>query len=221
MEREEFLSRLYKVRFSEKEIQQKNRIWMILCKYFLQRYINKNDAVLDIGSGRGEFINHIDCRVKYAVDLSEESARFLSAGIKYFKANAKDLSFLSDGSIDAVFLSNFAEHMGSKEDLIWFFMEAKRILRSSGKLILLGPNIRYAYKEYWDFFDHHIPLSHKAIIECLRAVGFKIDTVIPKFLPFTSKGIIPKSSFLVRLYLKIPFAWQVLGKQMFIVARKI
>jgi ubiquinone/menaquinone biosynthesis C-methylase UbiE len=177
--------------------------------------------VLDIGFGHGEFINNIDCKVKYAVDLNRESAKFLSAGIEFFQADAHSLPFIYDDSIDVVFISNFSEHLSSKEELIAVFLEIRRILRPSGKLLLLGPNIRYVYKEYWDFFDHHIPLSHKAIIESLRALNFSIYRAIPRFLPYTSKSGIPKCSFLVWLYLKFPPVWQILGGQMFIVASKI
>jgi len=220
VEKEEFLSKLYENRFSRKELEQKNKIWIIICKYFLQKFINNNDIVLDIGVGHGEFINNICCRVKYAVDLNGKNLKFLSSDIKFFKSNASVLSFISDDSIDVVFLSNFSEHLKSKDEIIATFLEIKRILRPSGKLICLGPNIRYAYKEYWDFFDHHIPLSHIAMIEVLKALNFRIEKIIPKFLPYTSKSSIPKNSFLVWLYLKIPLAWQIFGRQMFIVGTK-
>jgi len=86
--------------------------------------------------------------------------------------------------------------------------------------MILQPNIRYAYKEYWDFFDHYIPLSHKSLIEVLQMVGFRIDKVLPQFLPYTTKNKIPKNVILVKLYLKLPFIWKLIGKQMFILARK-
>lgn len=87
--------------------------------------------------------------------------------------------------------------------------------------MILQPNIRYAYKEYWDFFDHHIPLSDKSLIEVLQIVGFRIEQVLPKFLPYTTKIKIPEKPFLVKVYLKIPSIWKIMGKQMFILGRKI
>ena len=61
--------------------------------------------------------------------------------------------------------------------------------------MILQPNIRYAYKEYWDFFDHHTPLSDRSLVEALQMVGFKIEKVLPKFLPYTTKSKIPKILF--------------------------
>jgi len=86
--------------------------------------------------------------------------------------------------------------------------------------MILQPNIRYLYREYWDFFDHHIPLSDKSLIEALRVVAFRIEQVLPKFLPYTTKSRIPQNPFLVKIYLKLPFIWKIMGKQMFILGRK-
>src|SRR2546425_1038832 len=33
--------------------------------------------------------------------------------------------------------------------------------------LVLQPNIRYAFKVYWDFFDHNLPLSHASMLEAL------------------------------------------------------
>jgi hypothetical protein len=88
-----------------------------------------------------------------------------------------------------------------------------------GRLILLQPNIRYAYREYWDFFDHHVALSHESLAEALGIAGFEIEVVRPRFLPYTTRSRIPQSPWILRLYLALsPLQW-LFGKQMFIVAR--
>jgi ubiquinone/menaquinone biosynthesis C-methylase UbiE len=98
--------------------------------------------------------------------------------------------------------------------------EAHRILKRGGRVLILQPNIRYAYKEYWDFFDHHIPLSDKSLIEVLILAGFKVEQVLPRFLPYTTKSKLPKNSFFIRTYLNLPFLWKLFGKQLFIAAGK-
>lgn len=87
-------------------------------------------------------------------------------------------------------------------------------------VIILGPNIKYAYKEYWAFFDHYTPLSHKSLIEILQILSFRIDKVSPQFLSYTTKSKIPKNAILIKLYLKLPFIWKLIRKQMFILERK-
>lgn len=215
------IEKLYKERFSEKERLQKDNMWKVLCSFFLQKYISADCAVLDIGAGCCEFINNIQCAEKYAVDLNKEIYRYANPDVKIFNYPSTNLTFLSDGSIDIVFISNFLEHLKTKEEIIKTLSEAYRVLRQGGSIIIIQPNIRYVYREYWDFFDHYIPLSDKSLIEALGMVGFKIEQVLPKFLPYTTKGKIPKRSFLTKIYLKVPFIWRILGKQMFILAKKI
>ncbi|MCX5634459.1 MAG: hypothetical protein NTW55_01260 [Planctomycetota bacterium] len=94
------------------------------------------------------------------------------------------------------------------------------LLKTGGTLIILQPNIRYAYKVYWDFFDHNIPLSDRSIVEALLLTGFKVDRLIPRFLPYTTKSKIPQNTFLVKAYLKIPLVWKLLGKQMLVICHR-
>jgi hypothetical protein len=52
----------------------------------------------------------------------------------------------------------------------------------------MGPNIRYAYREYWDYYDHYLPLSHLSLGEGLTQAGFAVERVSPRFLPYTMKS---------------------------------
>jgi hypothetical protein len=99
--------------------------------------------------------------------------------------------------------------------------EIHRVLRAGGTLLAMGANIRFCYDVYWDFFDHHLPHSDRSMLEALELAGFAKEKVIPRFLPFTMKGNIPSLPILVRLYLLLPVVWRALGKQFFIVARKV
>ena len=214
------IKRLYNNRFNERGVQQKNKIWKALCDSFIQKYIPEDSAVLDVGAGYCEFINNIKCREKYAIDLNENISNFAHSDVKVFICSSLNMPFFSDNSIDIVFISNFLEHLRSKDEVIKTLSEIMRILRVGGGIIILQPNIRYAYKEYWDFFDHYLPFSDKSLIEVLQMVGFKIEKVLPKFLPYTTKSKIPQNPFLVKIYLKLPFIWKIIGKQMFILGIK-
>ena len=84
----------------------------------------------------------------------------------------------------------------------------------------MQPNIRYETSRYWDYYDHIIPLSHMSFTEALLKADFKIEEVIPKFVPFSTDSKYPTFNFFIWLYLKMPFAWQFFGKQFFIIAKK-
>lgn len=216
---EEELRELYEKRF-EGELRRKNNIWKILCSSFFQEHIGLNDTVLDIGAGYCEFINNIKCNEKYAIDLNKNILNFAGSDVKVFICPSTDISPVSDSSVDSVFMSNFLEHLKTREDILKTLREVFRILRSHGKVMILQPNIKYAYREYWDFFDHYIPLSDKSLVEALQIAGFRIELALSRFLPFTTKSRIPKNDLLIKTYLKLPLIWKVMGKQMFIIARK-
>lgn len=212
--------KLYRERFDLEEVAKKNRLWKILCDDFFQRFIPEDSIVLDLGAGYCEFINNIRARKKYAVDLNEDVRNFANPDVEAFCCPAANLSFLHDDSVDITFISNFLEHLKSKEEVLEVLLEVHRVCKPSGAVLILQPNIRYVYKQYWDFFDHHTPLSDKSVAEALKMVGFKVDKIYPKFIPYTTKSRLPISDLLVRLYLKVPLVWHIMGKQAFIVGRK-
>ena len=214
-------TRLYRERFDADEVAKKDRLWKVLCADFFQKFVPEDSTVLDIGAGYCEFINNIKARQKYAVDLNEDARRFARPEVEVFVCSAHRLDFLSDNSIDIAFMSNFLEHLKSKEEVLHVLQEVHRVCKIGGGIPILQPNIRYVYQQYWDFFDHHIPLSDKSLTEALVVTGFEIDKIYPKFLPYTTKSRLPQYDFLVKLYLKIPLAWQVMGKQALVVGKKL
>ena len=215
------LDKIYRRRFNEYECEQKNKIWKVLCPNFFQRFIPVGAVVLDVGAGYCEFINNIRCFKKIAVDLNEDTPSFASPDVEVVSSLSTDLSFLESDSIDRVFMSNFLEHLRTKQEVLKTFEEIFRVLKVGGKVITLHPNIRYLYMEYWDYFDHHVPLTDKSIAEGLEVVGFKVEISIDKFLPFTTKSKIPKHPFFVKLYLMFPLIWRFMGKQALVVAKKV
>ena len=67
------LDSLYATRFPEADRAGKDAIWQVLCPHFFQRYVKPDDVVLDIGAGFGEFLRHIKCRHRIAVDIEKLS----------------------------------------------------------------------------------------------------------------------------------------------------
>ena len=214
------LEQLYQQRFHDEDLVQKQAIWKVLCEDFFQRYVKPTDTVVDIGAGYCEFINNIRAGKKIAVDLNPDVSKFAAADVTTINAPCTAISELPSGSVDVVFMSNFLEHLPTKQLVLDTFHEAFRILRTGGRVIVLQPNIRFLAAEYWDFFDHHTALSDRSLVEGLQLAHFHPSVVYPRFLPYTTKSRLPKSAGLVRLYLKMPLAWRILGKQALVVADK-
>jgi ubiquinone/menaquinone biosynthesis C-methylase UbiE len=211
---------LYRYRFKEAELGPKLIIWKVLCERYFQKLIGADAVVLDVACGYGEFINNIRAKAKHAIDLNPDTTRFLSADVQFHQSRADSMTAIADSSVDVVFTSNFLEHLESKSACDSVFKEILRVLRPGGRFIVMGPNIKYLADKYWDFYDHHLPLSHLSLEEGLAVAGFDIKSVVAKFLPYTTRSALPKHPFLISLYLKMPIAWKILGKQFLLVATK-
>lgn len=221
MNQAEYLAKLYDNRFDYKQRKAKLYLWKVLIDTFLQKYIGRNSIVLDIAGGHCEFINQIQAREKYLIDLNPDSKNFANPDVNVINIdilNLKNKNLICP-QVDTIFISNFFEHLRSKEELIQVLIFCFKYLKPGGALLVIQPNFKYSVKEYYDFIDHQLPITHISLQEVLQTVGFQIDVLIPKFLPFSTKGK-PASPKLLNLYLKLPLLWHFLGKQMFIRAVK-
>lgn len=214
------LDKIYRSRFTAQTLAAKRELWDTLVEEFLQKYVARDAVVADIGGGYCEFINAVECGKKYIIDLNPDVEEFAAPDVEIVMSDASDISPLGDDSVDVVFVSNFFEHMPTKQHLFDVLEEIHRILRPGGKLLVIQPNIKYAYREYWDFIDHHIALTENSLAEALTTSGFSVAECIPRFLPFSVNSSPSQSPELLKLYLKMPLAWRVFGKQTFMVGVK-
>lgn len=212
------VNRIYQRRFSQ-DIEFRKKMWQVLCNDFFQSYIPNDAVVLEIGAGYCEFINNIKAKRKLALDLNPDMKEFANNDIEVFLSGSTNMSQIKDNSCDIAFTSNFFEHL-SKQDIVKTIKEAHRVLKLGGEILILQPNIRFCYKDYWNFFDHVTALDDRSLVEALEINGFKVIKCLPKFLPYSTKSKLPKNIFLIKLYLKLPFLQYIFGKQTFIVARK-
>ena len=217
---------LYTERFSSEQDQMRNETWQVLCKSFFQKFINPNSTVVDVGAGDGLFIKHINATRKIAIDLSSHVNALSSLGIETIQAPATELSSKITTPVDVIFMSNFLEHLPNKALVLKVFEECAKILKPSGQLLVLQPNIRYVKAMYWDYIDHHIALTEHSLTEALKISGFDISLCYPRFLPYTAKSKlghiaqIVGAKRLTYLYLKTPLMWKLCGGQTFVLAKK-
>jgi SAM-dependent methyltransferase len=126
---------------------------------------------------------------------------------------------------DVIFMSNFLEHLTEKRAVLTLLEECKKVLKPGGRVIILQPNIRYVGPAYWDYIDHHIALTEHSLTEALTVTGYAVETLIPRFLPYTAKSVLGarlgggRRDWLVKVYLKLPFLWKIFGQQTFVIGR--
>ncbi len=213
------LQKLYQNRFAGKS-EYRATVWRVLVDHYFARWLPPDAAVLDLGCGHCEFINNIRSEARFGMDLNPDTIRQAAPGVQILTQSCSEPWDLPDNSLDIVFTSNFFEHLSTKRDLRDTLLQARRCLRPGGRIIALGPNIRYLPGQYWDFFDHYLPLTELSLGEVVAETGFILEQRVPRFLPYTmSRGGQPPV-WMLRLYLKFKLAWPLFGKQFLVVARK-
>ncbi len=205
---------LYSNRFME-NITFRKEMYKSLYVHFLSRYIQQESTVLEVGAGYCELINALDAHNKIAVDINPDVQKYADPKVEAFVGSSVELDMISHASVDVVIANNFFEHL-SREEIIQTIKNIKRILKNNGSILVIQPNYRYCYKDYWMSFDHITPLDDRSMQEVLEANGFNVKICIPKFLPYTMNSKLPKSISLFNLYIKIQILWKVFGKQFFI-----
>ncbi|GAB2447313.1 hypothetical protein GCM10027062_31240 [Nocardioides hungaricus] len=215
------LPRIYRNRFDERDLASKRVLWRVLVDDVFQRYVPEHGTVVDLGAGSCEFVNAVRAGRRVAVDLNPDTAAHAEAGVEVLTTRSDQLGDLADGAVDTVFTSNFFEHLPTKAELMATLAECRRITRPGGRLVVLMPNIRHLGGRYWDYLDHHLPLTDRSLAEALELSGFDVEERIGRFLPYTVKDArFEVRPFMVRGYLRCRPAWWILGRQMLVVGRR-
>jgi SAM-dependent methyltransferase len=213
------LKNIYGRRFDE-HIEYRDQVWKILTASFFSKYVSPTDTVLDLGCGYGEFINNIRCGHKIGMDMNPGAKEHLLPEIEFIEQDCSLPWAVPENSLDLIFTSNFFEHLPSKKTLSDTLLQAHRHLRPGGRIVALGPNVLFTGGAYWNFWDHHLPLTDNAIKEALEIQGFTVEECIARFLPYTMVNRRHSPTVLVNLYLRLPFLWKFFGKQFLVIGRK-
>jgi len=214
------LQSIYERRFSEANAAYRQRVWEVLVRDYFQRFVSPEASVLDLGCGYGEFINAVVCGQKHGMDLNPRSREHLNPDVTLHQCDCSQTWPLPDECLNVVFTSNFFEHLPDKLALKKTLFEARRCLKPGGIIIALGPNIRCIDGAYWDFWDHFLCLTERSLTEALENNGYEVTRATARFLPYTTIDQPAYPMWMIRLYLALPAAWLLLGKQFLVIARK-
>jgi hypothetical protein len=210
--------RLYEYRFRGIEQRRRDDVWVALAP-MLHELLGRPERVLDPAAGRCEFINAVPAAERWAVDAVAYEEGVARAGTHLIVSEIMDADLPSE-YFGGVLVSNFLEHLLSQEAVAAFLERMCDCMAAGGRIAIMGPNFRYCAREYFDFADHTVVLTERAVEEHLYAAGFEIVEVHPRFLPYTFTGSLPSHPALVRAYLRFPLAWRILGKQFLVVAER-
>lgn len=206
------LEPVYSARFDARARERKLAIWVEIARY-LQRFVAPDRPVLDLACDDGAFIRSITASERWASDVRDVSAD-LPPDIRFVQADGLALGDrLPVRHFGTIFMSNYLEHLPDSGSVVEQLRVAAGLLAPGGRVVVLQPNIRLVGGRYWDFIDHHVPLTERSLEEAAAAAGLRTVRLITRFLPYTTKSRLPQDPRLVRLYLALPPAWRLLGKQ--------
>src|ERR1039458_8218622 len=101
------LKQMYASRFEGKSAYRR-RVWRELCSFFA-KWIPADATVLDLGCGHCEFINGVECRQKFGMDLNPEAAELAATEVMIIQQDCSEDWRVPPGGLDVVFTSNFLE----------------------------------------------------------------------------------------------------------------
>ena len=180
-------------------------VWEVIADY-LRPWVPQNAHVLEIGAGYCCWINAVRAARRVAVDMWADLPRHAGPGVEAMVMDASSkLTTLGAGTFDVVLASNVLEHF-EPAVVSSIVADLASVLRRGGRLIVVQPNFRYAYKHYFDDYTHRSVFTHVSLPTLLRAHGFRIERVVPKFVPYSMRGSrLPIARWAVRAYLRSPF----------------
>lgn len=164
--------------------------------YNIKRFNLKNKKLLEIGCGRGDFINEFSKQnVKcFATDMLASAKNFLTDKVdfKQHDINNNKLPY-DDNFFDAIYTKSLIEHLSEHE---FFFNECKRILKKNGVLIIYTPDWESQYLHFFDDITHVKPFTKITLENCFKMYGFN-NYKIEKFyqLPISWKFPLMKILF--------------------------
>lgn len=204
----------HQTRFSH--VPGREQVWRVICRY-LERYLPPRAAILDLGAGYCSFINQVRAAEKHALDVFPGFVAHAAPDVRTHVGPCWDLRAFSDGQLDVVFSSNLLEHL-SRTEAHDTLSEVRRVLKPGGRFVIIQPNFRYCAREYFDDYTHQFVFSHVSLADLLASEGFRVDVVVPRFMPLTLKSRLPHWPWAVALYLRLPV--RPLAKQMLLVATR-
>jgi cyclopropane fatty-acyl-phospholipid synthase-like methyltransferase len=193
-------------------------VWTAVAAH-LSRWINPGARVLEIGAGYCDWINQVRATQRVAVDIWPEFGTFASSDVEAIVLDAAtNLRTLGEASYDVVLASNVLEHF-VPDTAAAVVADVAAVLKPGGRIILIQPNFRLAWRRYFDDYTHRAIFTDVSLPALLTSRGFSTELVEARFLPYSMRQTaLPIRPWLVAAYLRSPI--KPLAGQMLVIARK-
>lgn len=143
-----------------------------LAKYLSRRFeLKSGGKLLELGCGRGDFLLAFKKLGFECEGVDREIHPDLAKEVKLHKADLeKDNLPFPDNTFDVVYHKSLIEHFYSPNHLM---QETYRVLKPSGKVVILTPDWVSTMKVFYEDITHCRPYDKTAMADTLAMYGFK------------------------------------------------
>jgi len=192
---------------------------LIKTKIWFEKYLTKNDTVLDFGCGIGQAAIIISRKVRKVIGLDNDPKSLKLAKASAQNRNLKNVEFIifdankklpfKNNYVDKVICSDVLEHLEKRNFALG---EIRRVLKPQGVLFLVVDNPSTSWKRlqksaglfYYADPDHKYEYPKEAIMELLKKEDFKILHISTVTYDTPLKGLIDLTGGLsLSLYKKL------------------
>ena len=105
------------------------------------------------------------------VDALSGRPEGLADEVEWLQRSLGDLAPVGDGEVDLIFAGQVIEHLWP-EEVVGFLLEARRVLRRGGALVMDSPNRRVTTALHWEHPEHTVEFRPDEVVELLELAGF-------------------------------------------------
>ena len=155
-------------------------------KFKFQRFISKDDYLLDYGCGGGFLLDQLACKKKIGFEINDTAKKHLRENFKFPVVDK--MNELDDNSLDLVISNHCLEHV---PDPIKVISQLYNKIKKNGKIVIYVPHDKYNYKfSNSDKDNHYFSFSPSNLGNIVKECGFEIiesGTLLHRWPPFYLK----------------------------------
>ena len=125
--------------------------------------------ILDVGCGRGEYLNAFIRMGYHGCGIDQEPYQGRKGHIEQWDIESGIGNAYREDSFDVILIKSVIEHLDHPEYTI---DECFELLNPGGIIIVMTPDWRQCYRDFYGDFQHKSPFTQNSLDELLQYVGF-------------------------------------------------